>query len=193
MSAPVHFAFLLALSAATPVAAQDDTGVTVDDEAGAETEEAPPQPRQIIDLSVTVPRDESDRLIEKDCEEANDAARITNEIVVCRELGEASDGSWNKEEWQKRYAEKTKGGSTPNVFGIPNHGKPIRFGGAPPPAYIVDFDQLPEAPAGSDADRIARGLPPLGQNESLSEEEEKARREALGLNPPQSDLAPSPR
>lgn len=32
----------------------------------------------------------------------------------------------------------------------------------PPPAYFVDFTKLPEAPPGSDADRIARGLPPLG-------------------------------
>jgi hypothetical protein len=34
----------------------------------------------------------------------------------------------------------------------------------PPPAIMVDFSQLPEAPPGSDADRIARGLPPLGND-----------------------------
>ena len=34
----------------------------------------------------------------------------------------------------------------------------------PPPAIEVDFSQLPEAPPGSDADRIARGLPPLGED-----------------------------
>ena len=43
---------------------------------------------------------------------------------------------------------------------------------------------LPQAPAGSDADRIARGLPPLGQDEDLSEEEIRKRREALGLPAP---------
>ncbi|WP_239804568.1 hypothetical protein [Croceicoccus hydrothermalis] len=32
-----------------------------------------------------------------------------------------------------------------------------KFGYAPPPAFIVDFDALPDAPPGSDADRIARG------------------------------------
>lgn len=34
----------------------------------------------------------------------------------------------------------------------------------PPPAIVVDFSALPEAPPGSDADRIARGLPPIGND-----------------------------
>ena len=34
----------------------------------------------------------------------------------------------------------------------------------PPPIYIVDFEALPDAPPGSDADRISRGLPPLGND-----------------------------
>lgn len=37
----------------------------------------------------------------------------------------------------------------------------------PPPAIDVDFSALPEAPPGSDADRIARGLPPLGQDDPV--------------------------
>lgn len=189
----VPVAFALSMTSVAPLTAQDDAGVTHDPQDAEEAEGTaePPAPAQrtIIDLSVTVPRDESDRLIEKDCEDANDAGRVANEIVVCREVGEASDGSWNKAEWQKRYAEKTKGISTPNTFGIPNHGNPIGFGSPPPPAYMVDFEELPEAPEGSDADRIARGLPPLGQNENLTEEQEKARREALGLKPPPGPLA----
>lgn len=32
----------------------------------------------------------------------------------------------------------------------------------PPPAYMIDFSELPEAPPGSDADRIGRGLAPRG-------------------------------
>lgn len=36
----------------------------------------------------------------------------------------------------------------------------IGFGSVPPPAYIVDFSQIPEAPAGSDAERIAKGEAP---------------------------------
>lgn len=31
------------------------------------------------------------------------------------------------------------------------------FGGAPPPVYYIDVTALPEAPPGSDADRIAKG------------------------------------
>lgn len=188
ISSAARLALMITISAAAPLAAQDDSAVTMADAeqlAQEQAEPAPPPRRQVLDLSVTVPRDESDRLIEKDCEEANEAGRVTNEIVVCRELGEASDGVWNKEEWQKRYAEKTKGISTPDTFGIPNHGNPIGFGSVPPPAYIVDFDALPEAPPGSDADRIARGLPPLGQDQNLTEEEERARREALGLPTPE--------
>lgn len=183
-------AFVISVTIAAPVTAQDDAVVTQASEAApAQDAAAPPPPpaprRTILDLSVTVPRDESDRLIEKDCEDANEAGRVANEIVVCRELGEASDGSWNKEDFEKRYAEKTKGGSTPNLFGIPDHGNPIGFGSVPPPAYIVDFDALPDTPEGSDADRIARGLPPLGRDRELTEEEEKARRAALGLPTPE--------
>lgn len=35
----------------------------------------------------------------------------------------------------------------------------------PPPPIVVDFAALPQAPPGSDADRIARGLPPIGNDE----------------------------
>lgn len=38
----------------------------------------------------------------------------------------------------------------------------IRFGKVPPPVHMVDFEALPETPPGSDADRIGRGLAPLG-------------------------------
>ena len=39
-----------------------------------------------------------------------------------------------------------------------------KFGEAPEQPIIVDFEALPDAPLGSDADRIARGLPPLGDD-----------------------------
>ena len=177
--------FAVGLIGLAPLAAQDDTAVTPPEEASeatasAETLPEPEPERTIIDLSVTVPKDPSDKLIERDCEEANDAGRVANEIIVCRQLGEATDGSFDKSEWEKRYAEKTKGPSTPNTFGIPNHGNPIGFGSVPPPALIIDVGALPEAPPGSDADRIARGLPPLSGNRELTEEEERARR--LGVD-----------
>lgn len=195
LSRNLQFVTGINLVLAAPLAAQDDASVTnpaqsSDEEAIAQAPPAPPE-RLILDLSVTVPKDESDVLIENDCEEENDAARITNEIIVCRDLGEATDGSFDKTDWAKRYAEKTKGGSTPDVAGGGIfRGKATVSGQCfippcpPPPALLIDVEALPEAPDGSDADRIARGLPPLGQDEELGEEEIRKRREALGLPPP---------
>ncbi|NQZ47246.1 MAG: hypothetical protein HRT63_06940 [Erythrobacter sp.] len=147
----------------------------------------PRTPRQefgAINLTITVPRDESDQLLEQDCEEEADALRIANEIVVCRRLGEATDGVWNKEEYERKLAERTQGERTPDMFGIPNHGNPIGFGSVPPPALIIDVEALPKAPEGSDADRIARGLPPLGRDPDPTPEEIARRRRALGLDAP---------
>lgn len=46
----------------------------------------------------------------------------------------------------------------PNVSGLADCSRGcIGFGGVPPPMYFFDVRTLPEAPAGSDADRIARG------------------------------------
>ncbi len=50
----------------------------------------------------------------------------------------------------------------PDVHGIPDIGG-VTITGCflppcpPPPAYIVDFDALPEPPEGSDADRLSKG------------------------------------
>lgn len=170
------------LTLAATLAAQDDAAVTPSEsapEAQDQSDAAQEEPI-FLDLSITVPEDETDRLIEKDCEEANEAGTIANEIVVCRDLGEASDGSFDKSDTERRYAERTKGASPPDTFGIPDHGNPIGFGRAPPPALLIDVGALPDAPAGSDADRIARGLPPLDGRRELTEDEERARREALG-------------
>lgn len=194
----------LGVSLAAPVAAQDDQPVTQDAEpvAQADGEDAAPTPttptpttparRPLrLDLSVTVPREESDRLLEEDCEEEADAGRIAGEIVVCRQLGEASDGSWNKEEWEKRYAARTQGDQPVNVAGGGIFSGPATVGGLcvippcpPEAALMIDVEALPEAPEGSDADRIARGLPPLGRDPNPTPEEIAARRRALGLEAP---------
>lgn len=52
----------------------------------------------------------------------------------------------------------------PDVFGIPNHGVPIPFGSVPEPVLLIDLEAIPEAPPGSDADRVARGLAPRGND-----------------------------
>lgn len=187
-------AILAVMSAlAAPLAAQDDTAATRGEpSASAPPPAASPQPRDRINLMVTRPRGDINEAQVQECEERADAGAISGEIVVCRQVGEDPDNVFSStEEARKRYAEATANKNAPpppDVFGIPDNGKGISIGGVPPPALMIDVSALPKAPAGSDADRIARGLPPLGQDEELTEEQEKARREALGIK-----VAPPPR
>lgn len=179
----------LAPLALAPLAAQDDSTATTPSAAEPTPAPTPPpaqDPPQRINLLVTVPRDEVNAAQVQQCADQADAGTISGEIVVCGELGRdgKSPLTGDRAATQKRYAEETalKGAPrAPEAFGIPDNGKGIGFGGVPPPAIFIDVEALPQAPAGSDADRIARGLPPLGQNGELSEEEEKARREAEGI------------
>jgi hypothetical protein len=191
---------LLAGLLALPLAAQSDTGATPPPAsppapAAPPSAEAPPAeaPPQKINLSVSVPRNEVNKAQAQQCRRESDAGTISGEIVVCAETGnDTSALSGSRAETQKRYAQETmnKGKpATPDLFGIPDNGKGIGFGKAPPPAITVDFAALPVAPAGSDADRIAKGLAPLGQAEELTEEQERARREAEGIT---TTLPPRP-
>ncbi|UYV15993.1 hypothetical protein [Porphyrobacter sp. ULC335] len=179
--APVCFA---------PLAAQDDTAATASPSPAADPAATPAPapvtaPPQRINVLVTVPRGEVNQAQLQECRDDSDAGTISGEIVVCREVGSDGTGlTGSRAESQKRYAEETalKGAPrAPEMFGIPDNGKGIGFGGVPPPALMIDVAALPKAPSGSDADRIAQGLPPLGQDGELSEEQEKARREAAGI------------
>ncbi|MEM7667014.1 MAG: hypothetical protein AAF250_14245 [Pseudomonadota bacterium] len=198
----IGICIIAGLAGATPLTAQDDSSVTSgavtsDDEAAeleAAQREADNRPDP-INILVTVPRGEVSEAQVQECEDNADAATISGDIIVCRRIGEAGDNyySGSRTNAQKRYAEETafKGDpQAPNVAGGGIFRGPATVSGQclippcpPPPALLIDVEALPEAPEGSDADRIARGLPPLGQEE-LSEEEEKARREALGLPTP---------
>jgi hypothetical protein len=185
------------VSLAAPLAAQDDPAVTQEAEAADDAaQEAlpipPPRRREVIDLTITRPRSEPDRLLQEDCEEEADAGRIAGEIVVCRQLGEASDGAFDKEDWERRYAARTQGGQPVDVAGGGIFRGPATIGGMclippcpPEAALMIDVEGLPEAPPGSDADRIARGLPPTGEEEGPSPEEIARRRRALGLEAPE--------
>ncbi|MEO0698782.1 MAG: hypothetical protein AAFY81_03585 [Pseudomonadota bacterium] len=194
--------FLSALFAA-PVAAQDDAVVTSQSE-DASTTDDPKQSQDAaqdnadsqknidptrINLAVTVPSGEVNEAQAQQCVDEADAGQISGEIIVCRRTGSSGENalSESRAEAQKRYAEETafqNAPRTPNVSGLPDNGRGISVGKVPPPALIIDVEALPDAPEGSDADRIARGLPPLGQDENLSEEEIRKRREKLGLPPP---------
>jgi hypothetical protein len=176
---PVALAALAAVIAA-PAAAQDASSVPATPAA-----EQPPAPRPRLNLMVTVPRGEVNQAELQQCRDNADAGTVSGEIVVCREGGSDGTGlTGSRADSQKRYAQETMlngAPRAPEAFGIANHGNGIGFGKAPPPALMVDVAALPKAPAGSDADRIARGLPPLGHDGDLSEEQEKARREAAGI------------
>ncbi len=155
-----------------------------------------------IDLSVTVPRGDVNEAQVRACEDDADAGQISGEIVVCRRLGEDNGNyfSGSRDAAQKRYAQETafKGDiAAPNVAGGGIFRGPATVSGLcviPPcpaeAALLIDVEALPKAPPGSDADRIARGLPPLGQDENLSEDEVRRRREALGLPPPAYQRSP---
>lgn len=198
---------LVTLSA--PLAAQNDGAVTQESETSQDAQsggdigggapaEAPAQAEEVdnraVNILITVPRGDVSEAQAKECEDRADAGAISGEIVVCRRIGEDPSNyfSGSRTAAQKRYAQETafKGDPrAPNTFGIANHGNAIGFGSVPPPALLIDVESLPPPPPGSDADRIARGLPPLGEEE-LSADEIRKRREALGLPPPKFEGRP---
>ncbi|WP_379923261.1 hypothetical protein [Erythrobacter sp. R86502] len=171
---------------AVPLAAQDDTAATTPPAATASPEPSPP-PR--VNLMVTVPQANVNEAQLQACRDDADAGTISGEIVVCREVGsDDSNLTGDRATTQKRYAQETMLKGAPRapdfIADCKDQGNPfgcVGFGNAPPPAYIVDFDALPAAPAGSDADRIGRGLAPRGNDRELTEDEERARREAAGI------------
>ncbi len=99
------------------------------------------------------------------CRRKQEAALISGEIVVCgdREQNDSHRLS-PPAEARSRYAEETQ---TEGLALAPDFAPPPcqpslltwcpTFGGASQAAYLIDFATLPDAPTGSDADRIARG------------------------------------
>jgi len=135
----------------------------------------------------------------EDCSAEQEAASISGEIIVCRRRSDGGEYGYDKERAEREYAEETmyKGNPrTPDfILDCQDQGWPVgcvRFGKVPPPALIIDIKGLPEAPPGSDADRISRGLPPLGRSAATTEAESAARARQLGLPPvPGSNVSPS--
>lgn len=163
-------------------------------EATTQTAEADDYEGVVIDILVPPPQAAPPSEAEiKQCEDEIDAATVTGEIIVCRQIGENPDYyySGNSEEAERRYAEETAFEGDlrpPDVAGAGIFRGPATIGGlcifAPcplDPALIIDVEALPEAPDGSDADRIARGLPPISGDEGLTDEEIRRTRAALGL------------
>lgn len=87
-------------------------------------------------------------------------AQQGGEIVVC---GADHGERWRVPSTADSDPESRQGTNNgvpraPSVSSLPDcrHGC-IGLGKAPPPLYIIDLRKMPEAPAGSDADRIAKG------------------------------------
>jgi hypothetical protein len=126
----------------------------------------------------------------KECEERRQAGIIAGEILVCREF-EGDDSqlySGSHAAWLRDYAARTMGLSTPDVD---NSGLPPGMFGATitiigcflgpcpkPPALMIDVVAIPPPPAGSDAERVAKGLKPLEGDDAPFSDEERRRKQA---------------
>lgn len=164
-------------------------------------------PPERIDLTVTRQRPPDPRQ-EEECRRQREAAIVTGEIVVCGATPGEDQRITSREEAQNRYAAETLGRGpvqlpelgifrgpatvsgicVPGIFNCPK-----------PPAVFVDVTALPQAPPGSDADRIARGLEPLGEDDSaiVARQTAARQREELGLpkaspNPEESAAPAAP-
>ena len=178
------------------VHAQDNT-LTVEPQQG--------EPPEQIDLLIDTTPEEAETY--EDCEDDQDAAILTGEIIVCRRRSGDENRLYDKEAAETRHAVRTmhhNDPQAPNAFGIPDHGPVVARGCfippcPKPPAYMIDFDELPDTPEGSDADRIARGLAPRGYSANPdgsvtidSQPGLQSNADELGLPPPPSGETISP-
>ena len=127
---------LVALGAA-PVRAQDAVQDRVDRAIAVQKHSyGPPTPRK----SCGVPDDSGDIVV---CAPDNSQYRIPST---------AESNPRSKE------ALNTGIPRAPNVGTLPDCSQGcISIGSVPPPVYLIDFSELPEAPEGSDADQISKG------------------------------------
>ena len=91
---------------------------------------------------------------------------LQNRVVICAPRDNAKFRIQDGPDW-RTVDMKGDTPRAPDTFGIPNHGMVVGRGCFIPPCppeqpIIIDLDAIPEAPPGSDADRVARGLAPRG-------------------------------
>jgi hypothetical protein len=153
--------------------------------------------RVVIDILAPAPAKEAPSAAAlKACEEERAAGQLSQEIIVCGDLGGDPDNwySGGREAWLKRYAERSRNINTipaPDVAGEGIFRGPPSIGGLcvippcpDPPALLIDVEALPPPPEGSDADRIARGLPPVGNEGEPQPDPIAISEEQLGLPAP---------
>ena len=138
-----------------------DSSAAADSLAPAESppSPAPPPDDAAIAANLMISPGAASRARRAECE----AARSQGEMVVC--------GFDRGEQWRvpstadsdpaSRQGQDNGVPRAPNVSSLPDCSRGcLGFGKVPPPVYVVDFSKLPEAPKGSDADRIAKGEMP---------------------------------
>lgn len=135
-------------------------------EAGQAEPTSPPKGQVVFDLEQAKKDSARDPVLDRKCKEEIDAGRIANEIVVCRDLGDATDGVFDKGDWERGYAERTQGPKAPNVDGSglqrPTEGSvvtvtvTVKTGFPPPPPPLIDVTALPEALSEEEARQIGR-------------------------------------
>lgn len=153
---------------------------------------APPQ--QIDILAPQQTSAAADAIEQKECADQRERGVVQGEIVVCRELPADTSQiySGSHEAWLKDYAARTQNAGTippPDVAGPGIFRGPATVSGLcliPPcpkdPALIVDVAAIPPPPAGSDAERVAKGLAPVESDDTPIDDESRRRVEAeLGL------------
>lgn len=160
--------------------------------AGAQTVSSAQDSSAPVAIDIRVDTTPEDSQYEDCSPQQQDAAAISGEIVVCRRTTGSEHRLYSKEELQDRYARETMNQglvAAPDVAGDGIFRGPATVSGLcfvppcpKPPAYIIDFEDLPEPPAGSDADRIARGLPPLGSEKQTP----PADADDAAVSPPES-------
>jgi hypothetical protein len=153
------------------------------------------EPPQQIDLLAPPQTSEAaNEAVLKECADKQEAGVVAGEIVVCGELPADTSQlySGSREAWLKDYADRTQNAGTippPDVAGPGIFRGPPTVSGLcfiPPcpkdPAVIVDVEAIPAPPAGSDAERVARGLTPVeGDDAPLDEEARRRIATELGL------------
>ena len=138
------------------------------------------EPPQQIDILAPPQVSEAANAAElKECTDQTERGVVSGEIVVCRELPADTSQlySGSREAWLKDYAERTQNAGTlppPDVAGPGIFRGPATISGLcfiPPcpkdPALIVDVEAIPPPPAGSDAERVAQGLAPVGAEQAV--------------------------
>jgi len=132
----------------------------------------------------------------EECPESDESV-LSGVIIVCRQRDREADNAFrirSSDRAESDYARATMDKGAPRAPDVAGagifRGKATVSGcflpPCPPPIMPdIDFAALPEAPAGSDADRIGRGLPPIGNDGKDSEalQARQVQEDALGGEP----------